>query len=37
MYINAINEDTGIPRFIVPDEGELDYEAKISVETLRND
>jgi hypothetical protein len=34
MYINAINEDTGFPGFKVPDEGELNYEAKISMETF---
>jgi hypothetical protein len=34
MYIHAINEGTGFPGFKVPDEGELNYEAKISVETF---
>lgn len=34
MYINAANKDTGFPGSKVPDEGELYYEAKISVETF---
>jgi hypothetical protein len=34
MYINTVNKDTGLLGSKVPDEGELYYEAKISMETF---